>query len=105
MKSFWLSFLIVLSFSSVAISSAFTNMCPSNGVNYCDNVGKTAMNGPGSPPALKGIELGDIVGVAWKMKGALIGSDGRTSPRNAYYYIINSYGSEFLRQCREIDAK
>ena len=75
-------------------------------VDYCNNVGKTAVNWAGVPDALKGLELGKIIGVVWRQKGSLISSDGRTSPRNAYNYVIDDgLGKPFLRQCREIKAK
>lgn len=95
----------------------FTNVCPKPDVPYCDGVGKNAYNNSTNPPALQGIKLGKIVGVTWRPKGSVIGiseaipaagieEEVRTSPRDAYYYMIDDGGEKlFVRQCREIDAK
>jgi len=66
---------------------------------------------------LKNVVLGKIIGVAWRPKGSVIGvsiaipeagipEEIRTSPRDAYYYIIDDGGGKpFLRQCREINIR
>ena len=98
-----------------------------NVFTYCDDVGKT-----GWESQYLHSKIGEILGVAWRPKGSLINTPEyydsligkeaierlpalatpyRTSPRNAYYYIINTKGDEergappFLRMCREIDAR
>lgn len=83
------------------------NVCPnSTCAIYCEKVGKDAYNAYSEP---KNVKLGKIEGVAWRPKGSIISVPGgtcRTSPRNAYYYIIDDgWGTPFLRQCREIRAK
>lgn len=95
----------------------WNNICPDPDVSYCNNVGKNAHNNNTNPPALRGIRLGKIIGVAWQPKGSIIGYEeaipsanipakSYLSPRDAYYYIIDDgWGDPFLRQCREIDAK
>ncbi len=102
---------------SVAAQPDWQNICPDISVSYCMGVGKNAHNNFANPPALRGIKLGKIVGVAWRPKGSVIGVSSaipsagipesvRTSPRDAYYYIIDDgSGKLFLRQSREIDAK
>lgn len=99
-----------------AAQPQWKNICPDPGVSYCEEVGKNAHNNFTNPPLLRGIKLGKIIGVAWRPKGSLIGvspaipaagipEEVRTSPRDAYYYIIDDgSGKPFLRQCREIDA-
>jgi hypothetical protein len=91
----------------------FTSICSNDPSNpYCENVGKFAYNMYGQKK-LQEIRLGKIIGVAWKLKGAMIGysepmpSAGLPghpylSPRNAFYYIIEKDGHTFLVQCREI---
>ena len=84
------------------------NICPRADVPYCKEVGKSAHNNYTNPPVLRGVKIGEIVGVAWRPKGSVIspqGADIRTTPRDAYYYIINDGWGQVLRQCREIDAK
>ena len=93
------------------------NICPADPSNlYCKDVGKNAYNNHTNPPLLRGIEVGKIIGVAWRPKGSVIliepaipkaGLSQRIwlSPRDAFYYIINGRGKPFLRQCREIDAR
>ncbi len=112
------------SFAYASNTNPWQNVCPDTSIIYCKNVGKYAHNGTGSPPALKGIKLGKIIGVAWRPKGSKIGyskpipeanipGSTRLSPKNAYYYIIDDGMADaqgqkkppFLRQCREIDAK
>lgn len=118
MKKILLVFLIVL-FPMIANATQvdWSNVCPDKDVLYCNDVGKEAFNNSTNPPLLRGIKLGKIIGVAWRPKGSVISvseaipSAGipesvRTSPRDAYYYIIDDgSGKPFLRQCREIDAK
>lgn len=89
----------------------WTNHCP--GAGYCEHVGKYAYNGFGLA-ALRQVQLGVIVGVTWKPRGAMIGVSPaipeagipeqiRLSPRDAYYYIIDDgHGTPFLRLAREI---
>lgn len=101
----------------IAAQPNWTNICPKPDVPYCKGVGKNAHNNSTNPPVLCGAKLGKIIGVAWRPKGSVIGvseaipSAGipesvRTSPRDAYYYIIDDgSGKLFVRQCREIDAK
>ena len=112
-----LIWLLSLPVYSMSAQPDWKNICPDHSVSYCKGVGKNAHNNSTNPPALRGIKLGKIVGVAWRSKGSVIGispaiaSAGipesvRTSPRDAYYYIIDDGGGKpFLRQCREIDAK
>lgn len=91
-------------------TEAFTwqNVCPNQVCEeYCANIDKDAYNAYGTR-VMKNVKLGIIIGVCWRTKGSLISKDGRLSPRNAYYYIIDDgWGPEkaFLRQCREIKAK
>ncbi len=83
-----------------------------NEVPYCADVGKAAYNRTGCPGCipsgspLADVRLGTIVGVAWRPKGSIISLPDfpvRTSPRDAYYYIIDDGGEmPFIRQCREI---
>ena len=108
---------LVLGLPAVFAQPQWTNICPDPQVQHCKNVGRIAQNNDTNPPALRGIKLGKIIGVAWRPKGSLIGyseaipdagipASTRTSPRDAYYYIIDDgWGEPFLRQCREIDAK
>ena len=110
-------FLILVPLISFAAQPQWSNICPDSAVSYCDNIGKNAYNNSTNPPALRGIKLGKSIGVSWRPKGSLIGiseaipSAGipgsiRTSPRNAYYYIIDDgSGNPFLRQCREISPQ
>lgn len=109
--------IMLLPLVAFAGQTNWQNICPDSNVPYCKDIGKTAANNPTNPPALRGIELGKITGVSWRPKGSVIGvseaipaagipESVRTSPRNAYYYIIDDGGGKpFLRQCREIDAK
>ena len=113
---------MILSFALVGIAlvatpsdvsaQLWTNICRSQDIPYCADVGKDAHNNKWNPnpPILRGIRLGKIVGVAWRPRGSLIslpGSPVRVSPRDAFYYIIDDGGpwSTFVRQCREIDAR
>ena len=121
-------FLLLLTSAVFAAQPNWQNICPKNTVSYCKNIGKNAHNNSTNPPVLRGIKLGKIIGVSWRPKGSVIGiseaipeaipevgipEEIRTSPRDAYYYIIDdgmidAKGKEkqpFLRQCREIDAK
>lgn len=95
----------------------WTSICPnSTASEYCDQVRKYAYNRYGVP-ALREVRLGRIVGVAWKLKGALVGyapaipeagipDQLRLSPRNAFYYIIDDgHGEPFLRMAREIQPR
>ena len=55
---------------------------------------------------MRNVKLGKIVGVAWRPKGSMVGRD-RTSPRDAYYYIIDDGAGPakaFIRQALEIRA-
>jgi hypothetical protein len=109
--------LLIISFPVFAVASEWQSICPDPEVMYCKDVGKYAHNNATNPPILRGIKLGKIVGVSWRPKGSVIGvseaipaagipESVRTSPRDAYYYIIDDGGGKpFLRQCREIDAK
>jgi hypothetical protein len=96
---------LIPSFILATDTGSWDNLCPDPGIYYCKNVDKSAYPGYGSPAGLKGIRLGKIIGVTWKSKGRIIGQ-GRRSPRNAYYYIIERGGEDhFLKQCREVEAK
>ena len=109
--------LISIPLSAFAGQSNWTNICPKSDVPYCSGVGKHAYNNSSSPPLLRGVKLGKIIGVSWRPKGSVIAvseaipqagipEEVRTSPRDSYYYIIDDGGGRpFLRQCREIDAK
>lgn len=87
----------------------WVDVCSSGGgaPGYCGDVGARAINCCGG---LKGIEVGWIVGVAWRPAGSLISrpdQEPRVSDRDAFYYIvIEAEGSDyiFLRQAREITA-
>jgi hypothetical protein len=105
--------LFLLPFTVVA--AGWQDICGSQMNDYCKDVGKNAYNAQGTA-FLKKVDLGKITGVAWRPKGSVIGvsptipSAGipekvRTSPRNAFYYIIDDGGKPFLRQCREINAR
>ena len=87
---------------------AWENICPDETASsYCAKVGKDAYNRFGAQ-VLRTVKLGEIIGVCWRPKGSLISKDGRVSPRNAYYYIIDDgWGPDkaFIRQCREILEK
>jgi hypothetical protein len=101
-----LIFILTISLASVC-HARWQNICPSKDCIYCKNVGKDAYNAFGAK-VLREVKLGKIIGISWRSKGSLVSKDGRVSPRNAYYYIIDDgWGPEkaFLRQCREIDAK
>jgi len=119
-------FITIILFAPNAYTQSpdWQNMCPAAEVSYCQNVGKYAYNNSTSPPGLRGIKLGKIIGVIWKPKGSVVGiseaipeagipKEIKTSPRDAYYYIIgdgmiDAKGKKkppFLRQCREIDVK
>jgi hypothetical protein len=108
---------LIFPLSAVAAHPNWQNVCSNDSVSYCRNVGKIAYNNFTNPLLARDVKLGKIIGVSWRPKGSLTGvseaipSAGipksiRTSPRNAYYYIIDDGGGKpFLRQCREIDAK
>ena len=99
---------LVATTSSVS-AQTWNNICQVQDVPYCADVGKDAHNNSSNPPAVQGIHLGQIVGVAWRPEGSIISPPGatvRTSPRDAYYYIIDDGGgAAFLRQAREIDPR
>lgn len=109
--------ILLLATTTYAGQPKWHNICPQNDVPYCKSVGKNAHNDFTNPPLLRGIKLGKIIGVCWRPKDSVIGvseaipsagipEEVRTSPRNAFYYIIDDgSGKPFLRQCREIDAK
>jgi len=101
-----LAVFFVLGFITEAF--AWQNVCPDKACEeYCANVGKDAYNAHGTR-LMKNVKLGKVIGVCWRPKGSLISKDGRVSPRNAFYYIIDDgWGPEkaFLRQCREIKAR
>ena len=113
---FTVAFLIGLyPFLSFAGPNKWTNMCSESDVLSCNDIGKSAYNKTGG---IQDINLGKIVGVAWKEKGSVIGyskaipklgipEEARLSPRNAYYFIIDdgTGAGPFLRQCVEINAK
>ena len=107
----YLIFIVFFLFSAVS-KAEFTSICDSNPSNeYCKNVGKKAYNNFGVP-ALRKIYIGPIIGVAWKQKGSLISPPGRepvrTSPRDAFYYIIGPGGVAneiFLREAHGIAPK
>lgn len=110
---------LMFSVGSVQANSAnWKNICPDPIVDYCKNLYKYAYNNSTNHPSIRNIKLGLITGVAWRPKGSVIGiSEGiasanipqsvRTSPRDAYYYIILDIATSktFLRQGREIDEK
>lgn len=104
--------LVIIIFASPVQADGWTSVCGDpdySYCNYCDNVGKSALNNFTNPSALRGVKIGKIVGVAWRPKGSVISPSGassvRVSPRNAFYYIIDDGWGKLLRQCREIDAK
>ncbi len=114
MKLFF--FLVVLALLPAGLTgqrqpSRWVNICTQDpdATSYCRDVGKSAYNSFGAQ-ALRLVQLGKIVGVAWRPRGSIIGmsSDGqvRTSTRSAYYYIIDDGGEQrFLRQAREISVQ
>lgn len=116
MRTLLFAFILLTLSASYTHASSWTNICPSSDTTYCNSVGKNAYNATGHK-ALKNIKLGKIIGVTWKLKGALIGyskpipqagipGSTRLSPRNAYYYIIDDGAPKpFIRQCREINAR
>ena len=87
--------------------TVWANVCPDPEVSYCRDLGKDAYNATGSR-VLRNVRLGKIIGVAWRPRGSVVSLPGfpvRTSPRNAYYYIIDDGAGSakaFLRQAREI---
>lgn len=84
-------------------TSPWRDICLGQDNPYCANKGKNAY---GVLKAAKGVKIGTIIGVTWKQEGALIGTSGRTSPRDAFYYIIDDGGGEpILWQCRHIEAR
>ena len=109
-----MTIILLTSSTGYAKEIKWSNICPDPGVIYCKNVGKDAYNANYEP---KDIILGKITGVAWRPKGSIIGiseaipkarilEEIRTSPRDAYYYIIDDgFGKPFVRQCRDISAK
>lgn len=121
MKKMLIIIVISMFFSSFnhvigATEVTYNNICSRVENIYCNNVGKTAYNGYGNAPALRGVKLGKIIGVTYKKKGAAISISEaipeagipetvRTAPRDAFYYIIEDGWGSFLRECREIDAK
>jgi len=94
--------------SFVTQTFAWENTCPNEICEeYCNEIGKNAYNAYGTS-VMKNVKLGKIIGVCWRPKGSLISKDGRVSPRNAFYYIIDDGccpEKAFLRQCRKIKAK
>lgn len=103
------------SYACSAGGGVWKNDCPNKTASeYCANVGKIAHNAVG-PAVMRSVKLGKIIGVVWRPKGSLRNHPGgqystpaRTSPRDAFYYIIDDgEGTEcaFLRQAREISAK
>ncbi|NWF37512.1 hypothetical protein [Mariprofundus sp. KV] len=102
----------LLVFSSPSLAgNPFSSICPDKEVVYCGKVGKTAYNSFG-PAALRAVNIGPIVGVAYKLKGALISrpesSSIQLASKNSYYYIIGPGGVAdyyFLRDVSEIDGK
>ena len=111
--SYVIIFVLALSVQAIGenlapLNTKWQNVCPDpNCPEYCSNIGKIAYNAYGTK-IMKTLKLGKIIGVCWRIKGSLISTDGRVSPRDAYYYIIDDgWGPEkaFIRQCREIKAK
>ena len=117
LNTFTLLTALMLPLTSNAATPDWSNICPKPDVSYCKSVNKIAHNNSTNPPLMRGIKLGKITGVTWRPKGSIIGVSPaipaanipesiRTSPRDAYYYIIDDgSGKPFVRQCREIDAK
>jgi hypothetical protein len=90
--------------------SQWSNICPSSKAEaYCNNVGKDAYEKDEKSPGLRGMRLGNIIGVTWKEKGTVVGIFGdktKSAPEDAYYYIINDYfGDVFLQKCDEVTVK
>jgi len=108
MKKVFFGLQIIFFFCFLSQAIAWENTCPNDTCKeYCAMVGKDAYNAYGTK-VMKSVKLGKIIGVCWRTKGSLISKDGRVSPRNAFYYIIDDgWGPEkaFLRQCREIKAR
>jgi hypothetical protein len=123
MKKITLTIIFALILSASFASTAFctsqpkwTNVCGTDTSHYCQDVGKSAFNATGNK-FMRNIKLGEIIGVAWRPKGSVIGVSAavpsagipasvRTSPRNAYYFIIDDGSNNpFIRQCREISPK
>jgi|GEM_PF-6767721 len=100
---------LLLALTALPATSAWTNICATDPAGfYCDQVGKTAFNNFG-PPMVRDVEIGPIIGVAYKLKGGLISRpEAQTiqlAPRNAFFFIIGPGGVadyEFLRDTREI---
>ena len=108
MKKLFFGLQIIFVFGFLSQAIAWQNACPNDTCKeYCAKVGKDAYNAYGTK-VMQTVKLGQIIGVCWRPKGSLISKDGRVSPRNAFYYIIDDgWGPEkaFLRQCREIRAR
>ena len=112
-----LSTLAMTSLTSAAAENRWTNECPGASDRYCPNVGKTGLNSFNNPPILRGKKLGKIKGVTWRPKGSAIAyvagvsnagipEKKITAPKDDLYYILgDGTGKEFLRKCRDVDAK
>lgn len=103
---------MVLILFPVGAFGAWVNACEdpqwqSTASQYCKCVGRQVWHdsegirrlmqaGRSIPP------VGSVIGVAWRPKGSLISKDGRTTPRNAFYYIVDDGRPDpFLKNPRE----
>lgn len=98
---------VVIALALVLIAStafAWTDICQQRpNETYCRDVGKTAYNLSGGP---RGMKMGKIIGVAWRVTGSIVSKSGMTAKRDGYYYIVNDgLGAPFIRACAEIEAR
>jgi hypothetical protein len=90
----------------------FETVCEKGHPRYndlCGNVGKRARTIK-NMAAIRDVDYGEIIGVAWRQRGSIISSPGqviRFSESNSYYYIVRSdqKGYYFLRLTSEVDAR
>ena len=85
------------------------NICKGASNPYCVAVGKTAKNNDAHSIPLRGLLLGEIIGVVWKETGEIVSNAGeneKRAPKNGYYYIVDNEISEpFLKLCSEVEVK
>ena len=101
-----------MSDSSSSKNSPFESVCNNDHDKYtplCKNIGKRA-HIIQNMLAVNDTDFGEIVGIAWRVRGSSISAPGqkvRYSAGNFYYYIIrvDEKGYFFLRLVREVDPR